>query len=107
MDDYIKRRDAIHDIEQIADTMSVCLNRDECNGMRNMKQLSIAAVFQTHAAEVRENVYGQWKRFHKKNGDEGYYEWCECSVCGERATAGPCYFDNETPFCPWCGADMR
>lgn len=34
MDDYIKREDAIHDIEQIADTMSVCLNRDECNGMR-------------------------------------------------------------------------
>lgn len=56
MDDYIKRCDAIHDIEQIADTMSVCLTRDECNGMRNMKQLSIAAVFQTHAADVVEVV---------------------------------------------------
>lgn len=60
----------------------------------------------SHSADVREAKRGEWKRHHKKK-DGVYSEWCTCSVCGQTATAGACYFDNETPFCPWCGADMR
>ena len=56
--------------------------------------------------DVRPVVRGKWKRHHKKI-DGVYSEWCVCSVCGQMATAGDCYYDNETPFCPWCGADMR
>ena len=29
-----------------------------------------------------------------------------CSVCKETATAGSSFWDNRTPYCPWCGAVM-
>ena len=46
-------------------------------------------------ADVRENVRGEWI--------DAQYPFSKCSVCD-------CYFDtanNETNFCPNCGADMR
>lgn len=57
------------------------------------------------AADVAPVRHGRWIR-HSKKEDGKYYEWCNCSECGNEATAGPCYWDNETPFCPWCGAKM-
>ena len=29
-----------------------------------------------------------------------------CSICKETATAGCSFYDNATPYCPWCGAKM-
>ncbi len=37
MSDLISREDAIKAVKDIVDTMSVCLNVDECHGMRRMK----------------------------------------------------------------------
>lgn len=98
---YIKREDAVRNIEQIADTMSVCLNEDECNGMRRMKQLCIAAVVQTRSADVRENVTGQW--IHHEYDWAGDY-W-ECSNCHEEYASSD--GDIDCDFCPGCGAEMR
>ena len=98
---YIKREDAVRNIEKIVDTMSVCLNRDEYNGMRRMKKLCIDALLQTQAVDVRENVHGEW--LHQE------YDWAgdylECSNCHEEY----CVIDGDmdTDFCPSCGADMR
>ena len=56
------------------------------------------------AADVRENVRGEWVR-----QDDG---WCgdyyECSVCKEPFTLiDGTPQDNLYNFCPNCGADMR
>lgn len=50
---------------------------------------------------------GHWIR-HKEYNEEydQYDEWCECSECGRWATAGNAFYDNETPYCPHCGAKM-
>ena len=34
------------------------------------------------------------------------YEYCTCSVCGERACCGSAYYDLETPYCPQCGNEL-
>ena len=102
MNDYIKREDAVLDIEQIVDTMSVCLNRDEYNGMRRMKQLCIAAVSQTQAADVRENLRGHWDNVTiSRIGNSS----ADCSICG--ATVYDSFTKHMPPsFCPNCGALM-
>ena len=44
MDDLISRAEAIKTIEGLVATMSVCLSREECNGMKSMKERAIDAV---------------------------------------------------------------
>ena len=47
--------------------------------------------------------HGAWIR----TKDEAGNEVCHCSECGETACAGNCFWDLETPYCPWCGAKME
>lgn len=57
------------------------------------KEQMLAMLENTPTANVRENKPGEWI----------WNERCTdytCSVCGE-------HFDNNTNFCPNCGADMR
>ena len=52
-------------------------------------------IIETLTDDVRENVRGEWI--------DAQYPFSKCSICD-------CYFDtanNETNFCPNCGADMR
>jgi len=58
----------------------------------NMEQM----VHALPAADVRENVKGEW--IERRNGQY------ECSVCGETFCIP--YIDNKN-FCMSCGADMR
>ena len=47
-------------------------------------------------------VNPRWKRKEYKED----YQYCTCSECDEVATGGECFGDNETPYCPWCGAEL-
>lgn len=43
-------------------------------------------------------------RWIHKNDDRN--DWSECSECGY-GSDGEVKYGNETPFCPFCGADLR
>lgn len=47
-------------------------------------------------------IKGRWER---KESDLSW--WYECSECGESPLFDPYEHEVRTPFCPWCGADMR
>lgn len=53
-------------------------------------------------AEQPQRIKGKWKR---KESDLSW--WYECSECGESPLFDPYEHEVRTPFCPWCGADMR
>ena len=44
MKDPIERQDAIDAVENITSSMSVCINRDECHGMRRMQRRAVIAL---------------------------------------------------------------
>ena len=44
-----------------------------------------------------------WKRVEFQDGSHIDF----CSSCESTATAGGCFWDNRTPFCPWCGEPMQ
>lgn len=50
--------------------------------------------------------HGKWLRTSGKTEEGIYYEISHCSVCGGEATAGVCFYDNETEYCPNCGSKM-
>ena len=52
MDDYIKRPDAVEEIRGLDDTMFVCVSKDECNGMRSMKERAMSALERIPPADV-------------------------------------------------------
>ena len=88
MADYIKREDAIKQIEN-AQIISDGENCGYC-----CDDISISSI---PAADVHENIYGEWK-------DIGNLNNAVCSVCGA-------FYDvlqktGEMNFCPNCGADM-
>lgn len=41
MDDTISRQDAIDAVEHITSSMSVCVNSDECHGMKRMQRQAV------------------------------------------------------------------
>ena len=47
-------------------------------------------------------IKGRWLR---KESDISW--WYECSECGESPLFDPYENEVRTPFCPWCGSDMR
>lgn len=49
------------------------------------------------SADVRENIHGEWIRTNPLT------DTFECSLCGYNILSE----ELITPFCPWCGADMR
>ena len=54
------------------------------------------------AADVRENVKGEWVHKSEKLAPLNTVWWYECSACGHHA-----FNEMTTDFCPNCGADMR
>ena len=46
------------------------------------------------AADVRENVRGEWLHI-----SDGYYDFLKCSQCGKTT-------DSQSNYCPNCGAEM-
>lgn len=79
MADYIKREDAIRELN--AEGYS--------KNMRIHKR-----ILDIPAADVRENVRGEWVRWARSD---------ECSVCGYDTGR----YEMGSNFCPNCGADMR
>ena len=59
------------------------------------------AIGKTQAADVAPVRHGHWVLTETEE-----YRACHCSVCGATATAGSSFWDNETPYCPNCGAKM-
>lgn len=63
------------------------------------------------AADVKPVRQGKWIRIseYEEIGRKKKELWHKliCSECKETATEGSCFFDNDTPFCPWCGAQME
>lgn len=49
-----------------------------------------------------QRIKGRWVR---KESDLSW--WYECSECGESPLFDPYEHEVRTPFCPWCGAEMR
>ena len=47
-------------------------------------------------------IKGRWVR---KESDLSW--WYECSVCGESPLYDPYADEVRSPFCPFCGSDMR
>lgn len=75
--------------------------------VRNVLDFNNGAYETADVAPVR---HGRWLRITEYEGEgkkrKEAFHYCICSVCKETATAGGCFWDNETPYCPWCGAKM-
>jgi hypothetical protein len=93
MIEYIKREDALREI--CAD----CNCANECDRQRD-KCYDYARISLIPAADVRENVRGEW--IHTTDDVYAYYK---CSVCGLEIEARGGV--PTASFCQNCGADMR
>lgn len=49
-----------------------------------------------------QRIKGRWVR---KESDLSW--WYECSECGESPLFDPYEHEVQSPFCPFCGSDMR
>ena len=49
-----------------------------------------------------QRIKGKWER---KESDLSW--WYECSECGESPLFDPYEHEVRSPFCPWCGSEMR
>lgn len=74
-----------------------CMFDRECEGMQDV----IYKLRDYPPADVVEVKHGKWIRL--TDGWDGIdeYERYKCSVCNQPNSWG------DTPFCRWCGADMR
>lgn len=64
----------------------------------------INAIDKMPSTDVRENIHGEWIDGNRQTWN-GTYWFIYCSEClHERKD---CNHDNDTPFCPNCGADMK
>jgi len=60
--DLLRRQDCIETIEEITSSMSVCVNTDECHGMKRMQRQAVIelanmpAVQPDHVADIGKNV---------------------------------------------------
>lgn len=98
MGDYIKREDALRIFceECVRDSEKQTCDV-QCCGFQKMHDLP--------AADVRENVRGEWELVNKLPDRDG--KWVRCSVCRRSE-----HFEYNNAkltwkFCPNCGADMR
>ena len=59
--------------------------------------VTYAEIDEMPSADVRENIHGEWQRTNPMT------DTVECSLCHYQIISE----ELITPFCPWCGADMR
>ena len=103
--------------------MSECMTQEDAERMDNKQAIVILKPFRDmmcdqygcpisdayfavgkaiEALSQPERIKGRWLR---KESDLSW--WYECSECGESPLFDPYVNEVRTPFCPWCGADMR
>lgn len=118
MNDLIRKKDAIDAIEGITSGMSICVNSDECHGMKRMQRQAVLEIANMPSAEP-ERKRGRWifkaEEFYKAVNEKGggvnentpfFTDDIACSECLSMFSV----IDNEAErfnFCPSCGADMR
>jgi hypothetical protein len=104
MTDYISREAAIEYVESLVSTMSVCVSKDECFGMKSMQQRAIGAIHDVPAADVAPVVHAEWVVSRTDRGWNGseYPTHCKCTHCGREIP----YQDRDN-YCPHCGAKMQ
>lgn len=103
MDELITRQEAIDAVESITSSMSVCINTDECHGMKRMQRQAVLELANLPSAQPKRKV-GHWVPI-----DDEPHEDYECDVCGyiSEATFGPGGVNgNLYNYCPNCGAEM-
>lgn len=61
-------------------------------GKEDHEMISTHLIFNAPTLDVKPVIKGKWF-------DQGSMS-CRCSKCG-------CKNIKESPYCPWCGADMR
>ena len=106
MADYIERQSAVNRFEQL---------KEQADTMRDKLYLDgvLSVIDALPAANVREDVQGEWEWFDEEHGtpiDGWDREWgWRCSCC--KYTLNDEYDDPDSSpkfnFCPHCGADMR
>lgn len=96
MTDYISRQAAIEQVRRNWYAESEWIGEEQARLLNNLP-----------AADVRENVRGEWLPMKRFGGEKGQTPDVMCSVCHAPAlwlgTLG-CIRSN---YCPNCGADMR
>lgn len=93
-DDTIYRQAAIEAVEYITSSMSVCVNTDECHGMKRMQRQAVIELTNLPSAKSERKV-GHW------------IDDCTCSVCHwiHEDSKGFALLTNYS-FCPNCGTRM-
>lgn len=92
MSDYIERQAAVSRFEQLKEQADTLRDKLYLDGV-------LAVIDALPAANVREDVQGEWEPGNPV-----------CPVCGENKFKGldvDIWADWQPPFCPHCGADMR
>ena len=108
--DLISRQAAIESVSNLASSMSVCSNIDECHGMKRMQGNAVRTLVSLPSAEP-ERKHGRWIDL---DSDGFKCDDIRCSECGITYTVdSPDIFcdigftKEDLRFCPNCGADMR
>ena len=128
-DDTISRRAAIEAVEHITSSMSVCINTDECHGMKRMQRQAAIELANLPPAQPEDicsecdawNVYKNYAQPPREKGRwifvrkvspvynyEGVKLWgneYKCSRCGYRDMAIEDF--KSSAFCPNCGIEME
>lgn len=103
MDEYIKREDAINVVQNYMDKKMIKSPKQEQRLFRMRIDLRVR-LRNIPAADVRENVRGEWI-FEKGDGMTRVDGWC-CTNCKHGFHTNVPYF-SDYKFCPNCGVAMR
>lgn len=117
MDDYIKREDAVNALNELCE--QICpyskLQRGAMCGACTLGSAFDVIEDEIPAADVRENVRGEWQNVVVRNKGDDVWQAIEsvasmqCQKC-KRWHNEVYLYGNPTEmsnFCPNCGADMR
>ncbi len=89
MADLIERQEAIDAIEHITSSMSVCINTDECHGMKRMQRQAVIELANLPSAQpeiIRCCKCGFWDRDTLRHQFNDFRDWneAECMALAER-----------------------
>ena len=99
MNELISRQQAIDVIEHITTSMSICVNSDECHGMKRMQRQAVIELANMPTIQPKRGKWiktARWGRVYYCNQCRNYLDF-------DGVNAGR----GSTNFCPNCGADMR
>ena len=97
--DLISREALIETVFDHCVSMSVCLSKEECDGMKRMRDAIMDDIENAPKVEQEE---AEWKTVILGGSmtHDGYEHREECSACHEKNK-------SKTRFCPNCGKQMR